>query len=161
MQDSIIISIVSSLILIILFLIIKIGSVKQKLREERLRYSVLKKQSTLEGENILRLLDIVKSYLVNNPVGILNTTNGKLVRRSFEIKQTGKIECRRRKKGVNNEVKRAIVPLTLAYELNSGKEFITKNDLIGALGYNSLHNIITKIRERTVVIEESSYVETP
>ena len=98
MISSFIIGILSLVIIILSYYLVKFKTLHG---EERLRYATLKKQVTeeanLEKTNTailtnskeLFLLKILRQLLENNPIGIINTTNGKMIRRTFEIKQLG------------------------------------------------------------------------
>lgn len=141
----------------------------QKLKESELRYSTLKKETSREQklsntnevirtrEEVKQLLILLRNFLRGNPVGVITTPTGNLVRRSFEIKQSGNIECRRRKKGTNDEVKRTVVQLGLAFENNDYKEFITREDLLYALDKSTVSEVIKVLIQRTGAISEGSH----
>lgn len=161
--------IISILVLLFGIATIKYVNTRTKLKEAELRYSILKKSTTEEQrisntneviktqEDMKRLLVLLRNFLRGNPVGIITTPTGNLVRRSFEIKQSGNIECRRRKKGTNDEVKRTVVQLGLAFENNDYKEFITREDLLYALKKSTPKEVIEALIARTTSISEGTH----
>ena len=168
MISSFIIGILSLVVIILSYYLVKFKTLHG---EERLRYATLKKQVTeeanLEKTNTailtnskeLFLLKILRQLLENNPIGIINTTNGKMIRRTFEIKQLGKIECRRRTREKDG-IRRVIVPVELAYEIKDTQHILTQKDLIKALSSRNIDEAINAI-EKSVIVFHSADVETP
>ena len=131
-------------------------------KESELRYATLKKQVTNEKKSEQKEAQLAFESLQNyllillgaNPVGIISTTRGQMIRRTFEIKKAGKVDCRRRTKDKEG-TRRVIVPVELAYEDVDDGKVITRKKLLWALSKDTPEQILKDIKENLISIEDS------